>query len=68
MRNEYDANRALAETVNKRMRKELDDFEKYPVDFAGGILTGVAQLASDLNVILDNDNLKDWLNYNRKRA
>ena len=68
MRNEYDANRALAATVNKSFRKELKDAENYSDDFARGILTGMAQLATDLRVTLDTSNLKEWCDYNRKRA
>jgi hypothetical protein len=61
LHSEADANRELAKTVNARFRKELDSKDVYTADFHKGILVGVAELANDLRVVLDNDNLREWL-------
>lgn len=68
LRNERDANRELAKTVNAAFRKELNDSYRYSDEFGGGILTGMATLANELSIVLDTDNLIDWFDYNRKRA
>ena len=61
LKNERDANRELAKTVNARFSKAWNERERYSDDFARGMLVGIVDTAHDVGVTLDSDQARKWL-------